>query len=103
MTITPSDHAQADLRVSDVRISAQFVEALNKLKAPLPWEAHDHVAQVIDADGYVVCEVDGPHGQAIAEMIVVAVNTCGSFRATRRDDGNVLTSPQESGSSGSAR
>jgi hypothetical protein len=84
MSITPSDHAQADLRVSDVKISAQFVEALNKLKAPLPWETND-VRQIIDADGFLVCDVDGPHGQEIAEMIVLAVNTCGSFRATRRE------------------
>lgn len=84
MTQTPSDHAQADLRVENVRISADFVEALNKLEAPLPWETND-IRQIIDADGSLVCDVDGPHGQAIAEMIVVAVNTCGSFRATRRE------------------
>lgn len=86
MANTPSDHAQCDLRVSDVKISADFVEALNKAEAPLPWDVND-LRQVIDADGYIVCDVDvdGPQGRAIAEMIVVAVNTCGSFRATRRE------------------
>ena len=87
MPETPSDHAQCDLRVSDVRISADFIEALNKAEAPLPWDVND-IRQVIDANGYLVCDVDGPHGQQIAEMIVVAVNTCGSFRATRRPDDN---------------
>jgi len=83
-TETSADHAQCDLRVDDVKISADFIKALNKAKAPLPWDVND-IRQVIDADGYLVCDVDGPHGQEIAEMIVVAVNTCGSFRATRRD------------------
>jgi len=81
---TSSDHAQADLRIDDVKISADFIEALNSLEAPLPWETND-IRQIIDAAGYLVCYVDGPHGQRIAEMIVLAVNTCGSFRATRRE------------------
>lgn len=84
MTNTPSDHAQADLRISNTRISADFIEALNRAEAPLPWEAND-IRQVIDANGYLVCDCNGPHGQMIADMIVLAVNTCGSFRATRRD------------------
>jgi hypothetical protein len=83
---TPSDHAQADLRVENVKISADFIEALNRAEAPLPWETND-IRQVIDASGYLVCDVDGPHGQMIAEMIVLAVNTCGSFRATVREAG----------------
>ena len=81
---TQSDHAGADLRIENVKISSQFVEALNALDAPLPWETND-IRQVIDASGYLVCDVEGPNGQKIAEMIVMAVNTCGSFRATRRD------------------
>ena len=86
MASTPSDHdhAQADLRISNPKISADFIAALNKAEAPLPWEVND-IRQVIDANGYLVCDCDGPHGQLIAEMIVVAVNTCGSFRAARRD------------------
>lgn len=84
MASTPSDHAQADLRISSPKISADFIEALNKAEAPLPWETND-IRQVIDASGYLVCDCEGPHGQMIAEMIVLAVNTCGSFRAARRD------------------
>lgn len=77
MSTTDSSHADADLRVENVKISSQFIEALNAAKAPLPWETND-IRQIIDADGYFVCEVEGPYGQAVAEMIVVAVNTCGS-------------------------
>jgi hypothetical protein len=79
---TSSDHAGADLRVEDVKTSAQFIEAMNRYEHRLPWETND-IRQIIDADGYLVCDVDGPNGQMVAEMIVVAVNTCGSFRATR--------------------
>lgn len=64
-------------------ISAEFIEALNKADAQLPWDTD--AGQVIDAEGYLVCACVGSHGQLIAEMIVLAVNACGSFRATRRD------------------
>lgn len=69
MANTPSDHAQCDLRVSDVKISADFVEVLNRAEAPLPWDVND-VRQVIDANGYLVCDVDGPHGQAFGSIIL---------------------------------
>lgn len=78
---TPSDHAEADLRVSDPKTSAQFIEILSDLGAPLPWDVVEEVKQVVDAKGYYVCDVQDVR---IAHMIVVAVNTCGSFRATRR-------------------
>lgn len=87
-TITPSDHAGADLRVTNVKTCQQFIERLNVLGAPLPWGSND-AGEVYDADGDIVCDVSDfiTNGQAsIAEMIVVAVNTCGSFRATSRDD-----------------
>jgi hypothetical protein len=80
MPNTPSNHAQGDLRVSDVRISADFIEALNALHRPLPWDTNG-TRTVRDADGKFVC--DAP-SEGVAEMIVLAVNTCGSFRATRR-------------------
>lgn len=84
-TVTPSDHARADLRVESPRTSGDFIVALNSLKAPLPWGCNED-GQVYDADGEVVCTLDGALADAagVAEMIVLAVNTCGSFRATRR-------------------
>lgn len=88
-TVTPSDHAGADLRISDVRSSKQFIDALNELQCPLPWGSND-VGQIYDADTDIVCVIEFPEAaeqrEAIAAMIVMAVNTCGSFRATRRDE-----------------
>lgn len=45
---TPSDHAGADLRVSNPKTSAHFIEALNDCNAPLPW-AFNEVGQITDA------------------------------------------------------
>ncbi len=77
---TPSDHAGADLRVDDPKTSAQFIEMLNDFSAPLPWEVVPFTKQVVDAKGYYVCDVQDLR---IAHMIVIAVNTCGSFKAVR--------------------
>lgn len=84
-TITPSDHAGADLRVESPRTSGDFIVAMNKLKAPLPWGCNED-GDVYDADGETVCTLAStlPDAAGVAEMIVTAVNTCGSFRATRR-------------------
>ena len=82
MVNTPNNHAGADLRVENLRISSQFIAEMNVLKAPLPWAANGSL--VIDNDGAVVCEVKASNASEIAEMIVIATNTCGSFRATRR-------------------
>lgn len=78
---TSSDHAGADLRISDPKTSAQFIEMMNDLDAPLPWDVVEEIKQVVDAKGFYVCDVQDAR---IARMIVMAVNTCGSFQATRR-------------------
>lgn len=77
---TPSDHAGADLRIADLKTSSQFIEMLNDIDAPLPWDVVEEINQVVDANGYYVCDVQDVR---VAHMIVMAVNTCGSFRATR--------------------
>lgn len=77
----------ADLRVADVKVSQQFIDTMASLDAPLPWDT-DGFGEVLDANGEGVCRVSGsaPFNEQIASMIVAAVNTCGSFRATRRDE-----------------
>lgn len=82
--MTDSSHAGADLRISNPATSAQFIEMLNDCNAPLPWSAVGNL--IHDADDNAVCEVPGPHGSAIAMLIEVAMNTCGSFRASRAGD-----------------
>jgi hypothetical protein len=52
--------------------------------APLPWTEHPYRrGRIVDANGDEVCVLDGsdPNWRGIAAMIVVAVNTCGGFRA----------------------
>ncbi len=69
-------------RVQDIRISEQFVAMAKACGAPLPWEECD--GGVCDADGDIVLEIRMPDPEMtlrIAALVVLAVNTCGSFRA----------------------
>jgi len=75
----------ADLRVEDIRISEQFLAMAKACDAPLPWEECD--GGVCDADGNIVLEVTMPDPEMtlrIASLIVLAVNTCGSFKAVAK-------------------
>lgn len=78
----------SDLRTENPRTTEQFGALLARLDVTLPLALHDeHVGVVIDAgkrDVFVV-DVNGERddGQVtqIALWIVLAVNTCGGFRA----------------------
>ena len=78
----------ADLRVENIKISEDFNAALRQLGVVMPIDHHpDEVGKVVDATGRKVFQVD-PDGtlpdeeaDGIAAMIILAVNTCGSFRA----------------------
>lgn len=53
-------------------------------EAPLPWREHKfRRGLIVDAKGEQVCNVDerDPNWRDLAAMIVVAVNTCGGFKA----------------------
>ena len=53
-------------------------------KAPLPWREHKfRKGVIVDAKGDIVCWFDGndPEWRNTASMIIVAVNTCGGFKA----------------------
>lgn len=43
---TPSDHAQADLRISNPKISADFIEALMDAAAPKPGRPKTYKKQI---------------------------------------------------------
>lgn len=81
----------ADLRIEDIRISEHFNAALAQLGVVMPIDHHPKAAGwIVDANGLWVLQVD-PAGmlpdkeaQAIAALIIVAVNTCGSFLAVER-------------------
>jgi hypothetical protein len=71
------------LEVSDVRLSSEFAKMAKACKAPLPWDV-DALGRVHDARGLVICELDiaGERDRiAAAHLIVLAVNTCGGFKA----------------------
>ena len=80
----------ADLRVANIKISQQFNSELLRLGVTLPVGHHaSEAGEIVDATGRKVLQVD-PDGmlpdeqaQAIAAIIILAVNTCGSFRAVR--------------------
>jgi hypothetical protein len=85
----------ADLRVENIRISEQFNATLLQLGVVMPLDHRpNEIGEVIDAAGKIVLQVDPlgtmPDDQAsgIAEMIILAVNTCGSFRAVQREEMN---------------
>jgi hypothetical protein len=78
----------ADLRVENIKISEEFSAALLQLGVVMPLDHHPkEVGEVVDAEGAIVLQVDPlgslPDDQAaaIAMMIILAVNTCGSFSA----------------------
>lgn len=63
--------------------NAEFCEML--AAAPLPWtEGYGRAKwSIIDATGMTVCSFDGsaPESKKLMAAIIVAVNTCGGFRA----------------------
>jgi hypothetical protein len=83
----------ADLRIENIKISEEFNAALLQLGVVMPIDQHPKEAgEIIDATGRCVLQVD-PLGtlpdeqvEAIADMIILAVNTCGSFRAVQRGE-----------------
>lgn len=83
----------ADLRVENIRISEEFNAALLQLGVVMPIDHHpEELGEVVDATGRKVfqvdpdCELPDDQAQNIAAMIILAVNTCGSFRAVRRHE-----------------
>lgn len=81
-----------DLRVENPKTSDAFVAALAAANVKLPIECSDHdVGVILDADGNQVLTVDqdnlrpNDEVEMICACIVVAVNTCGSFKAVRKE------------------
>lgn len=73
------------LRVDSPDLHAEF--AAMAPDAPLPWRTHKFKRWlIVDAKGEEVCNVDGSAEgyELIVAMILVAVNTCGGFKAELR-------------------
>jgi hypothetical protein len=80
----------ADLRIEDPKTTERFVERLRQLSVKLPLRpSEEDTGVILDADGIDVLTVDSngersdEEAQIIALMIVLAVNTCGGFKAVR--------------------
>ncbi len=78
----------AELRVEDVRISEDFNAWLKRFGVVMPVDHHPTEAgEIVDATGRRVLQVDpdgmlpDDHAQGIAVLVILAVNTCGSFKA----------------------
>jgi hypothetical protein len=85
----------ADLRVENIKISEEFNAALLQLGVVMPIDHRpEEAGEIVDATGRCVLQVDPlgvlPDEQvvSIAEMIILAVNTCGSFRAAQQETVN---------------
>lgn len=77
-----------DLRIDSPQTTEAFVDLLSALNVRMPLALDDeNIGAVIDADGRDVLTVDVNSDRKdeevvqIAAFIVVAVNTCGGFRA----------------------
>lgn len=94
---TFGDYAKRDMRraleaalalVPELRYRAEF--AAMAPTAPLPWNLAESFGEpvLIDKDGIVAVRVLGGKDEAlrIASMILVAVNTCGGFRAVLTEE-----------------
>lgn len=71
------------LEVKDVRLSSEFAKMAKACKAPLPWDVDDR-GRVHDARGLILFDLDiaGERDRRdAAHLIVLAVNTCGGFKA----------------------
>jgi len=82
----------ADLRIENPATTEQFVALLAAQNVCLPLDhAAGDVGVVVDADGNTVFVVDVNNDRdddevfRIAAWIVLAVNTCGGFKAERAD------------------
>ncbi len=89
MQIRTEGPIEAELRITNPRITSDFAAALERLGHPLPWsfsQDPDDVGVITDANGKAVLTVDQWRGRSdedvlrIVGNILVAMNTCGGFK-----------------------
>lgn len=87
---TTEKRDMADLRIENPKTTEGFVEMLAVLNVKLPVSVSgEDVGVVLDADGNDVLTVDvnaarsDEQANGIAVMIMLAINTCGGFKAVR--------------------
>lgn len=80
----------AELRVENPRLTGDYVKLMADAGVTLPVRLHEtEVGEIVDAKGREVCVVDvnreRPDDEVVhlCSWIVVAINTCGGFQASR--------------------
>jgi hypothetical protein len=76
----------ARLAVESVRLTDEFAALCGAHDSPVPWSTQPHSpGAVFDALGFCILTVDTDMNQdgqrALADIVVLAVNTCGGFKA----------------------
>lgn len=73
----------AQLKFGNAAITEEFAASMNALGAPLPWDWTD--GGLLDANGRLIAEFyaskDPDKNLRIVSNVVVAMNTCGGFKA----------------------
>ena len=73
----------AQLKFGNAAITEEFAASMKALGAPLPWDWTD--GGLIDADGHIIASFhaspDPDKNLRIVSNVVVAMNTCGGFKA----------------------
>lgn len=76
----------ADLRIENVKLTDDFRAAAAAAGAPLPWAVGED-GELVDADGKpvlvvdVYCERTAANMQRVLGLLLIAVHTCGGYRA----------------------
>ena len=85
--------SMARLHVANVKLSEEFNAALLQLGVVMPLDHHPgEIGEVVDATGRNVLQVDpcgslpDEQANAIASLIILAINTCGSFRTAQTEE-----------------
>lgn len=90
----------AQLRVENIKLSDHFNAEMARLGVTMPIDHHPRDGiEIVDAKGNTIAQID-PYGimdddqaDLIAGLIILAVNTCGSFRAVAPEIANRTDKP----------
>ncbi|OQW71681.1 MAG: hypothetical protein BVN33_14715 [Proteobacteria bacterium ST_bin13] len=71
------------LKFDNPAVTEEFAASMKRLGAPLPWDWHD--GALLDANGRLIAEFyaskDPNRNLEITSRVVIAMNTCGGFKA----------------------
>jgi len=78
----------AILAIKSLRLTDDFQRMAQAVQAPLPWTEDENCAgRMRDANGEAIICIMGrsdKEASAMCDLIALAMNTCGGFKATRK-------------------